>query len=86
MGRKAFLFASLVLLVCLVVSSTAGAAAGLVGWWKFDEGAGTLARDSYGLGNDGTLRGGTQWVPGIMGGAVQLTGSGYVVTVIEPAK
>ena len=28
---------------------------GLVGHWKFDEGEGSVARDSSGLGNDGTL-------------------------------
>jgi hypothetical protein len=28
---------------------------GLVGWWKFDEGSGTVAADSSGNGNDGTL-------------------------------
>ena len=30
---------------------------GLVGYWKFDEGAGTVARDSSANGNDGTLNG-----------------------------
>jgi hypothetical protein len=28
---------------------------GLVGWWKFNEGSGTLATDSSGYGNDGTI-------------------------------
>ena len=27
----------------------------LVGWWKFDEGSGTVAADSSGQGRDGTL-------------------------------
>ena len=30
---------------------------GLVSWWKFDEGKGTIAKDSSGKGNDGTLVG-----------------------------
>src|SRR5262249_17794840 len=30
---------------------------GLVGFWSFDEGAGTIAHDSSGRGNDGTLVG-----------------------------
>ena len=30
---------------------------GLVGWWKFDEGEGTIAKDSSGNGNDGTIKG-----------------------------
>ena len=28
---------------------------GLVGWWRFDEGAGTIAEDSSGYGNDGIV-------------------------------
>ena len=31
---------------------------GLVGWWKFDETDGTVASDSSGNGNDGTLTNG----------------------------
>jgi hypothetical protein len=33
----------------------------LVGWWKFDEGAGTVAADSSGHGLDGTLVSGPVW-------------------------
>jgi hypothetical protein len=28
---------------------------GLVGWWRFDEGSGSVAGDSSGYGNDGTV-------------------------------
>ena len=52
---------------------------GLVAWWTFDEGAGNLALDASGRGNDGTLMGGFRWVPGTMDGAVELTGDGYVI-------
>jgi prepilin-type N-terminal cleavage/methylation domain-containing protein len=31
--------------------------ADLVGWWNFDEGTGSVAKDSSGYGNDGTLSG-----------------------------
>jgi hypothetical protein len=34
---------------------------GLVGYWKFDEGTGTTAKDSSGNGNDGTLTNGPLW-------------------------
>lgn len=34
---------------------------GLVGYWSFDEGSGTIAHDSSGIGNDGTLLGGVTW-------------------------
>ena len=49
----------------------------LIGWWPFDEGAGTKAMDFSGYGNDGTFGGGVKWVPGIMGSAIELA-NGYV--------
>jgi hypothetical protein len=55
--------------------------AGLVGHWKFDEGAGTIALDSSGLGNDGTLGGDPQWVAGVKGGALDLDGIGDYVSI-----
>jgi hypothetical protein len=52
----------------------------LVGWWTFDEGSGTTALDFSGHGNNATSSAsGTRWVNGILDGAVELTGSGYVV-------
>ncbi len=47
----------------------------LVGWWKLDDGTGTVAKDSSGHGNNGTLNGNPQWVPGHFGGALKLDGS-----------
>jgi len=42
----------------------------LVGWWKLDKGEGTVALDFSGHGNDGILRGDTQWLfPGWVGQA-----------------
>ncbi len=38
---------------------------GLVGWWRFDEGTGTVAGESSGNGNNGTINGAT-WVAGNM--------------------
>jgi hypothetical protein len=50
--------------------------AGLVAWWKFDEPAGaTVAADSSGNGNDGTLFNlnvGKSWEPGKVGGAIHV--------------
>ncbi|MCP4667870.1 MAG: LamG domain-containing protein, partial [Deltaproteobacteria bacterium] len=34
---------------------------GLMGYWRFDKGSGTVARDVTGKGNDGTLKGNAQW-------------------------
>ena len=47
---------------------------GLVGWWKFDEGSGTVAYDSSGNGNDGNLINGPTWVSGKIGGALSFDG------------
>ena len=50
---------------------------GLLGYWKFDESAGTLASDSSGNGNDGTLQNGPVWQPtdGVTGGSLLLDGN-----------
>ena len=47
---------------------------GLVGWWKFDEGAGPTAGDSSGNGRTGTLMNGATWTAGKIGEAVNLDG------------
>ncbi|MCH7557974.1 MAG: discoidin domain-containing protein [Planctomycetes bacterium] len=56
------------------ITPVAPSSAGLIGHWKLDEGTGTIAFDSSGLGNDGTLGGDPQWVAGIKGGALDLDG------------
>ncbi len=87
MGRKAFFLVLLVLLGCVVVSSTASA--GMIGWWKFDEGTGTVAKDSSGLGHDGTINGTATWVAGVKGGtdgAISLDGKTAYVVIDSVAK
>jgi hypothetical protein len=46
----------------------------LIGWWKLDEISGTIAADSSGYGNDGTVVGGSQWVSGYIDGALDFDG------------
>jgi hypothetical protein len=46
---------------------------GLVGYWNFDEGTGTIAHDSSGNNNDGTIYGAT-WTSGKYGNALQFDG------------
>jgi len=65
----------------LVLSVTGNASAELVGYWKFDEGAGTTAYDSSGNGLDGTLKGNPKWVAGYLGGALDFDGSDDYVEV-----
>jgi len=45
----------------------------LVGYWKFDEGSGTIAYDLSGNGNNGTIYGAT-WTQGKVGGALSFDG------------
>jgi hypothetical protein len=54
--------------------------AGLVGWWKFDEGSGTVAKDSSGNGNDGTIFGAV-WGVGKYGQALDFDGVSSYVSV-----
>jgi len=47
----------------------------LMGWWKFDEGAGATALDWSGHGNHAALRGGPTWITGYDGGGLKLDGA-----------
>src|SRR5262249_538542 len=55
-----------------------------VGWWKFDEGSGTLASDSSRNGNVGTLVNGPRWVAGKHGGALDFDGVDDFVDIGNP--
>jgi hypothetical protein len=63
-------------------ATPAGLSSGLVGLWHLDEAVGsTVARDSSGNGNDGTLVNldpAQAWVAGRWGGALATNGVGYV--------
>lgn len=50
------------------------ATSGLVGYWKFDEGSGTIAYDSSGSGNNGVIHY-AAWVNGAVGKALQFNGA-----------
>jgi hypothetical protein len=47
----------------------------LMGWWKFDEGAGATALDWSGHGNHADLVGDPKWIAGYDGGALKLDGA-----------
>jgi hypothetical protein len=53
----------------------------LVGFWGFDEGAGTTASDSSGNGNNGTLINGPGWTGGQVNGALSFDGDNDYVEV-----
>jgi prepilin-type N-terminal cleavage/methylation domain-containing protein len=56
-------------------------AQGLVGYWSFDEGSGTIAKDYSGNGNNGTLVNGPTWTTGKVGGALSFDGVNDYVNV-----
>jgi hypothetical protein len=53
---------------------------GLVGWWRFDEGTGSTAKDSSEYGNDGTVYGAT-WTDGKYNKALSLNGINNYVEI-----
>ena len=57
--------------------------AGLVGYWKFDEGTGTIAHDSSVNGNDGILMNDPTWVDGIVGKALRFDQLGQYINVLD---
>ena len=67
MCRKSACLVLAVLTLSGVLTGTARAE--LAGWWRFDEGSGTIARDSSGKGNDGTING-AKWADGKYGKAL----------------
>jgi hypothetical protein len=76
MFKKLFLYVPFVLVLGLVFSEVSEA--GLVGWWKLDDGSGTITADSAGD-NPGTLIGDPIWVEGVLGGALEFDGDGDYV-------
>ena len=67
------------------IRTTSGfTALGLVGYWKFDAGGGTVANDSSGKGNDGTLGNGSAftiptWTNGKYDNALSFNGSQFII-------
>jgi hypothetical protein len=53
---------------------------GLVGWWRFDEGSGSVATDSSGNGNKGTING-ASWATGKYGDALSFDGASNYVSM-----
>jgi hypothetical protein len=58
---------------------------GLVGYWNFDEGAGTIAHDSSGNNNDGMLMNGPTWVDGKIGKALYFDGTDDYIRIEDSA-
>jgi hypothetical protein len=67
-----------------ILINKTGPLGGLVGWWKFDEGSGTVAYDSSGNGNDGNLTNGPTWTTGKIGGALSFDGGDDLIIATLP--
>jgi len=55
MSKKGIYLISFILVLLLSISESEGVDPSLVGWWRFEEGSGTIAYDSSGNGLDGNL-------------------------------
>ena len=74
MQRTHVLLASIVLLAVAVCAQAQDP--DLLGWWKFDDGTGTIAVDSSGNGNDGVFIQDPEWVAGKFGSGLLFDGQG----------
>ncbi|HDY65917.1 MAG TPA: hypothetical protein ENH84_06775 [Phycisphaerae bacterium] len=63
------------ILVCLPNAAMAGVDEGLVAYYPFDAGTGTVAHDRSGNGNNGKIIGGAKWVKGKYGTALKFNGT-----------
>jgi hypothetical protein len=68
-------------LVATALLSASAAQAVLIGHWKFDEVNAGVTPDSSGFGNDGTLIGAIEQVPGVIDGALQFPGGSARVEI-----
>jgi len=80
MFRKLTYLAAFVLVLGVIPQSVGqGADPSLVGWWTFDDGAGTTPLDSSDYGRHGEFVGDPQWGTGNIGGALATSAGNYVV-------
>ena len=69
----------------VVAGQEANLDSGLVGWWSFNEGSGSIACDSSSNGNNGTIAG-AQWVNGKQSKALSFDGINDSVLVPDAAE
>lgn len=89
-ARHSFLIIAIFALVLVALPRSAPAAftlvkppnnLGLVGYWSFNEGTGTIATDFAGRGNNGQLLGSPSWTSGKFGKALSFNGTTDYVAV-----
>jgi hypothetical protein len=84
--RTAKAIVGLAAAILLTAAAPAGAEILPVGVWSFNEGKGTVARDSSGHRNEGHLEGLAQWAPGRFQGAVSFNGNASAVEVPDSSS
>ncbi len=57
----------------------------IIGLWLFDEGSGTVVKDSSGNGNDGKITGNFTWGAGKFGQAIIAPGTGQIDVAVSPS-
>jgi hypothetical protein len=81
-SRKTYWNVALVALAALAIAgTTVRADVNPVGWWTFDDGAGTTVTDSSTNANHGVVTGNAAWTTGRLGGALSFDGTDDYVTV-----
>jgi len=73
--RRTHLFSAFIALLIVAFCAQAQEP-DLLGWWKLDDGTGTVAVDSSGNGNNGIFVGDPEWVAGKFGSALLFDGQG----------
>lgn len=73
-------------IIALVVVAPASAKSPLDGWWRFDDSASGIARDSSGNGNNGTVAPATQHVSGYFGSSLSFDGNTASVRVPDSSS
>ena len=81
-----FLLTVFILIPTTIIKAQTAPTNGLVGHWTFDDGAGAVAKDSSGNGNDGTLVNGPTWTAGKVGGALQFDGNNKTRVIANVAN
>lgn len=66
--------------------TTSASSLALVGYWKMNEGSGTIIVDDSGFGNNGLTQGGPLWDTGVAGTALKLNGTNQYASVPDAAS
>ncbi len=81
MSKRLVYLMIFVFMLAVALSGTVNADTNLAAWWKLnDEGTGTVI-DSSGNGHDGTIFGDAQFVPGMLGEALEFDGNNDYVNI-----